>query len=95
MIRSVIMVDVKPGTSDEQIEALFTALAAVPFEKRRAFSYGRDLGIAANTMDLIMVSDFDDRDAYRAWVADPAHRAVSTQMLHPIAERIVRGQFEL
>lgn len=95
MIRSVIMVAVKPGVTDEQIEAFGAALAAVPFARRRAYSYGRDLGLRDDTMDLIMVSDFDDADAYRDWLVDPEHRRLTAELLHPIMASISRGQFTL
>ena len=86
------MVDLKPGTTDEQVEALRDALAAVPFQRRRVFTFGRDLDLVENTVDLVMISDFDDEQACRDWSVDPAHRAVSAEFLRPIAERISRGQ---
>lgn len=92
MIRSVIMVDLKPGTSEEQVAAFHDALVAVPFERRSAFTFGRDLDLVDNTVDLVMISDFDDEQAYRDWSVDPEHRRVSAEFLRPIAERITRGQ---
>jgi hypothetical protein len=89
------MVVLLPGTTDEQVEAFRDALAAVPFERRRAFTFGRDLGLVENTVDIVMISDFDDEQAYRDWSVDPAHRAVSAQFLQPIAERITRGQIRM
>ena len=89
------MVELRPGTSEQQVEAFRDALAAVPFERRRSFTFGRDLNLVEDTMDLVMISDFDDEDAYRAWMVDEAHRRVSRDLLHPIANRIVRGQFQL
>ncbi len=95
MIRSVIMVSAKPGTTAEQLDALADALAAIPFERRRAFVAGRDLGLVPETVDLVMISDFDDAAAYADWVADPAHRQVSAEYLRPIADRVTRGQIEV
>lgn len=95
MIRSVIMVDLKPGVSDEQVAALRDALAAVPFARRRSFTLRRDLNLVENTVDLVLISEFDDEQAYRDWSVDPAHRAASAQYLRPIAERITRGQIEI
>jgi hypothetical protein len=89
------MVDLKPGTSDEQVEAFRDALAAVPFQRRRSFTFGRDLSLVDNTVDIVMISDFDDEQAYGDWVADEAHRKVSADLLHPIAERITRGQIRM
>jgi Stress responsive A/B Barrel Domain len=95
VIRSVIMVDLKAGVIDEQVTALREALAAVPFERRRSFMLGRDLNLVENTVDLVLISEFDDEQAYRDWSVDPGHRAVSAQYLRPIAERISRGQIEI
>ncbi|GAA1830275.1 hypothetical protein GCM10009682_56330 [Luedemannella flava] len=92
MIRSVIMVDLKPGTTDEQVAAFHDALVAIPFERRSAFTFGRDLDLVDNTVDIVMISDFDDEQAYRDWAVDEGHRRVSAQYLKPIAERITRGQ---
>jgi hypothetical protein len=74
------------------VSALLDALAAVPFERRRTFTFGRDLSLVDDTVDLVMISEFDDERAYCNWSVDPAHRAVGGQLLRPIAERIVRGQ---
>lgn len=89
------MVKLRAGTTDAQVEQFLDALAAVPFERRRAFSYGRDLELVPDTMDLVMISEFDDETAYRDWSVDPAHRKVSSELLHPIADRIVRGQITI
>jgi len=95
MIRSVIMARLRPGVTDEQVSKFLDALAAVPYPARRAFSAGRDLGLVPDTMDLVTISDFDDADGYRGWLADPRHRTVASELLHPIAEQVVRAQFEL
>ena len=89
------MVDLKAGVTDVQVEAFRAALAAVPFERRRAFTFGRDLGLVERTVDIVMISDFDDDQAYRDWAADETHRKVSADFLHPIAERITRGQIRM
>jgi hypothetical protein len=86
------MVDLKAGVTDEQVEALREALAAVPFERRRAFTFGRDRNLVDNTVDVVMISEFDDEQAYRDWSVDEEHRRVSAQYLRPIAERVTRGQ---
>ena len=38
MIRSILLLKFKPGTTDDQIEAFHRELAAVPFERRRAWT---------------------------------------------------------
>jgi hypothetical protein len=89
------MVELWPGTTEEQIEAFRDALAAVPFERRRAFTFGRDLGIVEHAMDLVMISDFDDEAAYGDWVMDEEHRKVTRELLQPMAQRIVRSQIRI
>jgi hypothetical protein len=89
------MVDLKPGVTEAQVSALRDALGAIPFERRRSFALRRDLNLVENSVDLVLISEFDDVQAYRDWAVDPAHRAVSAQYLRPIAERITRGQVEV
>jgi hypothetical protein len=89
------MVELWPGTTEEQIDVYRAAMAALPFDRRRAFTFGRDLGIIENTMDLVMISDFDDEVAYVDWVADEEHRTVSRELLQPMAQRIARSQFRI
>jgi hypothetical protein len=86
VIRGVIMVNLKPDVTDEQVSARRDALEAVPFERRRSFTFGRDLNLVDDTVDLVMISEFDDEQAYRDWSVDPGHRTVSPQLLRPIAE---------
>jgi hypothetical protein len=59
VIRSVIMVDLRPGTTDEQVAAFRDALAAVPFELHLDFrpddrdaEVARLLGLGATRADV-------------------------------------------
>ncbi len=95
MIRSILLFKFKPDTTDAQIEAFHQALASVPFERRRTFEFHRDLRLTDDAMDAIVIADFDDEAAYRAWVDDPAHNHVRSTYLDPIRGQRERILFEV
>jgi hypothetical protein len=45
VIQSILLFTLRPGVTDEQVEALRAALAAIPSEGRRAMRLGRDIGL--------------------------------------------------
>ena len=45
MIQSILLFTLRPGVTDEQVEALRAALAAIPSEGRRNMRLGRDIGL--------------------------------------------------
>ncbi len=45
MIETILLFTLRPGVTDEQIEALRAALAAIPSEGRRNMRLGRDIGL--------------------------------------------------
>lgn len=98
MIRSILVIKFKPGSTEEQIEAFGAAMAAVPFERRRSFEFHRAARMAADpgdVMDALTISDFDDEDAYRAWLDDADHHRVRRDFLDPIRERRDRFLYEV
>jgi heme-degrading monooxygenase HmoA len=95
MIRSILLLKFKPDATDAQIEAFHQALAAVPFERRRTFAFHRDLRLTDDAMDAIVIADFDDEEAYRAWVDDAAHHKVRSEFLDPIREQRDRILFKI
>ena len=72
MIQTILLFTLRPGVTDEQIEALRVALAVTPSEGRRNMRLGRDIGLVDGAMDLAIVTDYDDEDAYRRWFGHPA-----------------------
>ena len=85
----------KPGTTDEQITALATGLAALPglIPEIRAYRFGADVGLAEGNADFAVVAEFDSVEGYRAYAAHPAHLDVIERLLAPIRERRVGLQF--
>ena len=44
---------------------------------------GRDIGLVDGAMDLAIVTDYDDEDAYRRWFGHPEHARVRAELLTP------------
>jgi len=76
----------KPGTSDEQVQELTVALAALPGQIAdiRSFRLGADAGVAVGNDRFAVVAEFDDLDAYKRYASDPRHRDIIDRLLKPI-----------
>jgi hypothetical protein len=95
MIRHVILVGVNSTATPERLARLRSELAALDCPGRTAFSMGPDLGLAPGNLDLAMVADFEDREAFEAYNRDPEHDRIRRELIAPIAERVERCQFEI
>ncbi|WP_194909821.1 Dabb family protein [Catenulispora rubra] len=95
MIRSILLIKFTPEATDEQIEAFGKALGDLPFERRRHFEFHRDARLTDDAMDAAVIADFDDEEAYRAWVADPGHHEVRSRFLDPIRAQRERILFRI
>ena len=95
MIETILLFTLRPGVTDEQVEALRAALAAIPFESRHNMRLGRDIGLLDSTMDLAIVADYDDEDTYRRWFEHPEHARVRAELLAPIIARRERCQIRI
>ena len=95
MIQTILLLTLRPGVTDEQIEALRAGLAAIRCEGRHTMRLGRDIGLLDGAMDLAIVADYDDEDAYRRWFAHPEHARVRQELLAPIIDRRERCQIRI
>lgn len=89
----ILMVRMKAGATDEQVESFMQAISALPFPGRHNVVVGRDIGSRPGNMDLAVSNDFPDELTFRAWGDDPEHAKVRDELLAPIAERIERCLF--
>lgn len=87
----------KHGTTAEQVEALGRGLARLPAEipEIRAYAFGVDAGLRDGNHDFAVVADFDDADAFRAYVEHPAHQELIDELIAPIRAERTSIQFEL
>jgi Stress responsive A/B Barrel Domain len=95
MIQTILLFTLRPGVTDEHVEALRAGLAAIAFDGRHNMRLGRDIGLLDGTMDLAIVADYDDEDAYRRWFAHPEHARVREELLAPIVDRRERCQIRI
>ncbi|GAA2056219.1 hypothetical protein GCM10009839_76570 [Catenulispora yoronensis] len=95
MIRSILLLKFVPEATEAQIDAFATALSQVPFERRRHFEFHRDARLTDDAMDAIVIADFDDEEAYRAWVDDAGHHRVRSEFLDPIRAQRDRILFRI
>ena len=95
-MRHVNLLSWKEGTTQAGIEALGAELLRMREEipEIRALSFGPDLGLMEGNVDFAIVEDFDDADAFRRYVAHPAHERMIKEFLRPILASRQAIQFE-
>ena len=71
----------------QQVDALTSALHAMRGTIPGLISIqgGPDLGFRPGNSDYLLVAAFEDEDAWRFYQAHPAHKAVVTDMIGPMA----------
>ena len=94
MIRHVVLLAWKDGTTPDQIASIDAALARMPevMPFIRRYEIGRDLGINGSH-DFAIVADFDNETDYRTYAEHPDHQAVLTELLAPVVESKARVQY--
>src|SRR6478735_4883731 len=76
----------KPGTTDQQVDAIERGLAGLParLPEMRSYAYGRDLRIVEGNGDFAVVAEFDDEAAWLVYQKDEEHRRVIDQLIVPV-----------
>jgi len=95
MIRNIALWKFRPGTTREQVEALISAIQAMPIPGLRGLSFGSDLGLREGNMSFAVVYDFEDEASYRAFDTDPEHDRIRRDLAAPILEQAERCQYRL
>lgn len=97
MIRHVALLTFAPGTSDEAIERIASALSGLPdrLPGLRHYAFGRDLGVDAGNADFAVVADLDDEAAYAEYRDDPEHRRIITELIRPVLAGRTAVQFRV
>ena len=97
MIRSIVLIQVKPDTTDEQIAGVLTGAEAMLAKQPgvRAYTVRRDLGLRDGNMSLAALIDFEDEAAYLTYIASEAHTRFSREVVAPIREQSVRCQIRV
>jgi hypothetical protein len=94
MIRHVVTFRLNAAATAEAVERIRSELAGLPCPGRIAFTMGPDLGLRPGNLDVALVADFVDLEAYQAYDADAEHDRIRRELIAPVSERIERCQFE-
>ena len=96
MLRHVVLFTWKPGTADDQLDALRAGLAALParIPQIADFRFGGDAGINDGNHAFAVTADFATVDDYRVYRDAPVHRALIAELVQPIVATRAAVQFE-
>jgi antibiotic biosynthesis monooxygenase (ABM) superfamily enzyme len=97
IFRHVVLFRWQPGTTAGQLAALERALEALPGQvpQIRTYRFGADAKQTAGNFDFAIVADFDDVEAFRAYVAHPAHQKLVAEQIRPLAAERAAVQFRI
>ena len=95
MIRNVVLMKFKAGTTPEQVERLKNELQGMQIPGMLNVSTGSDAGLREDNMDLGLVIDLEDEDAYKIYDEDAEHNRIRRDLVKPIVERIERIQYRV
>ena len=97
MFRHVALFTWTGSQTEEQVQALADALAALPavIPEIREYHFGPDAGLSQPGCDYAVVADFDSTESFLAYRDHPAHQDLREQYLRPILGHRCAVQYEL
>ena len=107
MIRHVVLLKWKPGTSPEAVQAWVDGVVLLPdrIDVVRRYTIGRNVGTSREGMakestysdnfDAAVTADFDTYADYQHYAEHPAHKAFIEERVRPILAERVGVQFDL
>jgi hypothetical protein len=97
MIRHCVTLTFSPDATAAQLAAVEAGLTGLPgsIPEIRAYSFGRDLGLAEGNATFVVVGDFDDVAGYVAYRDHPAHQQVIVDCIRPILVGRSAVQYEV
>lgn len=97
MIEHIVLFKLKDTASEEQVEAMLSALAGL----RSAVPGIVDLSVGKNFSErgqgfgIGLVVRFENREALDAYIPHPAHRGCVDQFVKPIAAELIVADYEI
>jgi len=95
MIRHIVAFRLNDTATPEAVERIRSELAGLTCPGRVAFTMGPDLGLRPGNLDVALVADFVDVEAYQSYDDDPEHDRIRRELIAPVSARIERCQFQL
>jgi len=95
MIKHVVFLKFKPGSTEADIADMEKSLGALParISEIESFEFGRDIIRSERSCDFALVSAFADLDALKRYQIHPDHQAVLGKVLN-LCESILAVDFE-
>ncbi|MEN8235774.1 MAG: Dabb family protein [Actinomycetota bacterium] len=96
MFHHVAMFRFAEGTTDEQVDAVDAALAALPgvIDVLVGYRFGRDAGVTDGAWDYVVVADLAGSEDFPTYRDHPQHRAIVEDVVKPLVVEAARIQFE-
>jgi hypothetical protein len=94
VIRNVVLAKLKPDHDAAEVEDIQHGLRNLNCPGTVQYTIGSDAGLRAGNWDFIIVADFTDEQAYRAYDEDAEHNELRARFA-PMVEQIARAQFEI
>jgi hypothetical protein len=90
-----MLMQVRDGTTPEQIEAALDGLATMPgkIPGILRYEFGTDLGLVDGNPDIALVADFASEEDWRAYLSHPEHVALTEALFTPIKGTMTRVQY--
>ena len=97
MLRHVVLMRWKPGTSDAEKQAVHEGLAALPaaIPEIRSYQFGDDLAIAAGNYAFAIVADFENAADFQTYAAHDLHQKLIAEHIRPILQDRAAVQYAL
>ena len=96
MLTHVVLIGLKEGVADTDLQAAIDGYVALPDDipEMRSADAGRDAGLSPNSADLALVSTFDSADDFLTYREHPAHQTYAQERVMPIATTFTVIQYE-
>ena len=96
MIKHIVFMKFKKGTTDKDIAELEKLMAALPgkIPEIKEYLFGRDIVRSERSYDFALVSAFDDLDALKRYQPHPDHQPVLAKVKE-LSETILAVDFKL
>lgn len=97
MLRHVVLLKWKEGTSEQAIDNLTAEFSKLPvlIPQIRSFSFGPSAGIYKESLDYALVADFESEIDFKTYVMSEAHQVLMKNFTSPILDSYHATQFEV
>ena len=97
VLRHVVLMRWKPGTSDAQKQAVREGLAALPaaIPEIRNYQFGDDAAIVEGNYDFAIVADFENTPDFQTSVVHDVHQKLISERIRPILQDRAAVQYAL